>query len=476
MQSLHSLSENTTVNSSQQQFTESPIEKNVKALMSYLNELRSNKKENLTMQEHEQIIIRLTNHIGQAAMTEVLETYDVNNDMISVGEQTYRRKHKAPKLYQSAFGTMTVERHVYANRKKDGDGRCICPLEMQAGLIGGYWTPLAAKNAAWCLAHVTPQEAEDLLLQFGQMNPSRSSLDRLPKILEQKWAPQQAKALEKIIEKEDVPENAVTMATSLDGVMVAMKPKNSPENKGKNKACEWKEASCGTISFFDADGERLSTLQYARMPECKKATLKQCLQQNVEANIKKRPDLNIVHIADGAQDNWTFFDEQMPHGFQLTDFYHACQYLKDAFNAAYPKDPDKANEKFSEYRHTLRHDREGIKKLLRALRYLRDKQPTSTLIQTALTYFTNNQHRMKYAEAKEKNFPIGSGIVEAACKSLVGQRLKRSGMSWHFEGGQAILNLRALIKSHRFDCAWEMISEKFRTTVNPLANVITLYD
>ena len=78
----------------------------------------------------------------------------------------------------------------------------------------------------------------------------------------------------------------------------------------------------------------------------------------------------------------------------------------------------------------LRHEKGGVDKVLNTLRYLRHQHKKSEPISKALTYFRNNQHRMKYAEAKEKNYTIGSGVVEAACKSLVGQRLKRSGMSW----------------------------------------------
>lgn len=62
------------------------------------------------------------------------------------------------------------------------------------------------------------------------------------------------------------------------------------------------------------------------MPKHKKTTLKQFLKDNVEIILNKRPVLNVVHVGDGAQDNWCFFDEQMPLGFQLTDYYHACQY------------------------------------------------------------------------------------------------------------------------------------------------------
>jgi hypothetical protein len=73
------------------------------------------------------------------------------------------------------------------------------------------------------------------------------------------------------------------------------------------------------------------------MPEHKKATLKTIPRNHTEAVLQQRPELKLVHLADGAQDNRTFFDEDMPLGFQLTDFYHASEHLKAALDAAYPK-------------------------------------------------------------------------------------------------------------------------------------------
>lgn len=66
--------------------------------------------------------------------------------------------------YQTPFGTIMIERQIYVNRKGDGDGLSICPLELQAGIVEGYWTPPAASHAVWALAHLTPREAEAMLL------------------------------------------------------------------------------------------------------------------------------------------------------------------------------------------------------------------------------------------------------------------------------------------------------------------------
>ena len=82
-----------------------------------------------------------------------------------------------------------------------------------------------------------------------------------------------------------------------------------------------------------------------------------------------------------------------------------------------------------------------------------------------LTYFRNQKLRMHYADYLRRGLPIASGVMEAACKTLVTQRMKRSGMAWTMPGGQAILTLRSLIQSHRWSSAWRLLSADFRQTV-----------
>jgi hypothetical protein len=86
-------------------------------------------------------------------------------------------------------------------------------------------------------------------------------------------------------------------------------------------------------------------------------------------------------------------------------------------------------------------------------------------LEAELTYFRNQQHRMHYPDYIRLNLPIASGVMEASCKTLVTQRMKRSGMAWAKDGGQAILTLRSLIQSNRWNPAWTLLSADFRKTV-----------
>ena len=127
---------------------------------------------------------------------------------------------------------------------------------------------------------------------------------------------------------------------------------------------------------------------------------------------------------------------------------------------------------FHKLRHLLLNDPDGVGKVIRALGYQRKKFPRRTRIGEVLRYFRRNRHRMRYADTQARHLPIGSGVVEAACKTLVMQRLKRSGMRWRHAGGQAILTLRALLQSSRVDQAWALLSEAYRQEVIVPDNVV----
>ena len=135
----------------------------------------------------------------------------------------------------------------------------------------------------------------------------------------------------------------------------------------------------------------------------------------------------------------------------MIDFWHACEHLQTASDHAV------APGWFEKYREILRHDPRGVAKVIRALRHLRDAAaaPDRAETERELAFFRKHRHRMRYHALKEEGIAIGSGVVEAANKTLVTQRMKRSGMRWRIVGGQAVLTFRALIKSGRFERAWK---------------------
>jgi len=395
---------------------------------------------------------------------EELERLDVDLPQVMIGGQVHHRVLRSSETYTSAVGPVKVMRTLY----RAGKGKAVVPMDLRAGLIEGQWTPLAARQGSFLVAHLTAQEAEGVLRELGNMAPSKSSLDRLPKRLGECWEASREDFEGQLREGLSVPAAATTLAVSLDGIHVPMKDalrkaKGAADTE-KAKGC-YREAGCGTVSFYDAQGERLRSIRLGRMPQAKKATLKKMLTAEVQAVLAQRPELTVVKLADGAKDNWTYLSGALPGGVELIDFYHACDHLKDTFDTAYGQASTLAQAQFKKYRHILLEDVQGVGRVIRALRHLHSKHPRRKRIGEVLGYFRGNRRRMRYAEARARNLPVDSGVVEAACKTLVTQRLKRSGMRWRNPGGQAILTLRGLVQSDRFDSGWKMLSETYRAEV-----------
>lgn len=410
---------------------------------------------------------------------EELARADVDVPVLEFKGVAYRNVLRCEETYVTSSGPVRVERSLYAAGRGEHRRR-LCPLELRAGIVEERWTPRAAKQAVWAVAQMTPGDAERLFAMLGGMTPSKSSLDRLPKQLSATWEARREDFETELLRQFSVPAEAVSVAVSLDGVMAPMKDGSRREKRERLAAqgrpqcgpAGYREVACGTVSFYDREGERLTTLRAARMPEPRKASLKASLTAVLAYVLTKRPDLQVVKVADGAKDNWRFLAEQLPDGEEVLDFYHACEHLGRGLAAAYNEGSVEYQSRFGKLRIVLRDDPRGVEKIIRALRHLRDKHPRRKALQRELDYFRRNRHRMRYAALKQANLPIGSGVVEAACKTLVTERLKRSGMRWGEAGGQAVLTFRAAIQSRRFDSSWRLLAAVYKDDVSVPGNVL----
>ncbi|MCA9830995.1 MAG: hypothetical protein KC495_11040 [Dehalococcoidia bacterium] len=413
-------------------------------------------------------------------IAEAMACADIDTEAITVDGTVYRKVVRAEETYMSAAGEVSVMRTLYKDRTNEAE-RAIVPMELRLGVVEGFWTPEAAKQAAWVVSQMTPKLGEELFVRMGHMRPSKSSLDRLPKALSDRWEDERLRFEQTLRETEVVPANAVSMAVSLDGVLVPMKDGGATEKRQKTAEngqltrgpAGYREVGVGTLSFYDAEGEMLSAIRIGRMPEHKKATLKRWLKAEVSAMLDKHPDLQLVKLADGANDNWTFLAKDLPAGIELVDFFHAAQHLNEALGVVYGKGSVQTQERFEDLRFRLKETPDGVESVIRALAYLHKKHPKKTEVLATLKFFRRRRHRMRYQEVGAQNLPIGSGIVEAACKTLASQRLKLSGMQWGEEGGQAILTLRGWSQSgDRFDRAWALLAATYQAEVITMRNVV----
>jgi hypothetical protein len=433
-------------------------------LRGYLEERRRTPiDEGASFERHEAMVRELMSAVEAELLADDLARHDVDAKYVTVDGVRYRRAVRAEQTYVGQAGPMRVERNLY---QPVGGGPCVCPLELRVGIVAGKWTPRAARIMATLVSEIPPAEAAEVIKAFGGMTPSASSLDRIPKLLSERWEDRRLEWEEALRKQDIVPTEAAAIAISLDGVHVPLKKKEVKDDpKNKNG---YREASCGTVSYLDKDGNRISTVRFARMPETKKRTLKAQLHAEFKWAMEQRPDLTVVKIADGAADNWTFLHELGDgHGVEILDFYHAATHLKDAADAVHGSETTDSKALFESWKTTLKEDPAGADKVIRAVRYRRDKSRGGArkTLTNVLEYFRFMRDGMDYHAYRASHLPIGSGVVEAACKTLVNERLKQSGMRWTLRGGQAVLTLRSLRQSDRWDNAWTLVAHSYKAKV-----------
>ena len=157
-----------------------------------------------------------------------------------------------------------------------------------------------------------------------------------------------------------------------------------------------------------------------------------------------------VFMGDGAECNWNIADQQFPGATQIVDIYHAREHLWELARQLHPTDKAQQNRWVMIHRNKL--DEGLIEDLVQSLRSI--KPPHSELaeeIRTEANYFEKNAEWMRYPEFRRQHLFVGTGVIEAGCKTLIGGRCKQSGMFWTVRGANSILALRCCILNGRFE-------------------------
>lgn len=160
----------------------------------------------------------------------------------------------------------------------------------------------------------------------------------------------------------------------------------------------------------------------------------------------------VAVLGDGAPWIWNMAEEHFPGAIQILDYYHAKEHLCELGKELFA-DEQKQQDWLNPLSDLLWEGRIG--EIITQLRQLEVKGKKRKAVERTVRYFEKNIARMNYGEFRKNNLFIGSGVVEAGCKSLVSQRLKQSGMHWSIRGANAIIALRCCVESNKFEDYWE---------------------
>ena len=161
-----------------------------------------------------------------------------------------------------------------------------------------------------------------------------------------------------------------------------------------------------------------------------------------------------VVLADGAEWIWNLADLHFPGAIQIVDLYHARQHLWELARKLHPNDAVKQKAWMKKYQRLL--DKGKIEKLVLTLRAI-DSTNSEVIekLRIETNYLERNAERMRYPKFRRQHLFVGSGVIEAGCKTVIGSRLKQSGMFWTVRGANAIIALRCCHLNGQFEDYWE---------------------
>ena len=408
-----------------------------------------------------------------------LAALDVDAPRLRIDGVEHVRVGRYATTFMSQAGEVPIASRSLYRRAGDRNGATVDLVALRSGAVDGVWLPGTARAMAYLLQQGTSREAEATAHELGRLPYSRSSFERVGHSVGVAYLGVRKHVERELIEAFEVPRDARSISLSLDRVAVPMeeplpRPVGRPRKRApKNPVCRvYRMAYCGTVTLHDANGEGIHTIRYGTMPGCDPGELCTAVVDDAMALRSRRPSLQLALLNDGAPEMWNLLSDELDDGverIELLDYYHVVEKLAPAAKVIFGADADK---NLSRWKLALLNSDKAARRILRELvdsgreHLSRDGERP---VHDAITYLENNLERMKYASARERGLPIGSGNVEATCKTLVGIRMKRCGSRWKIDTGEHVIQLRALALSDRWTAAMALTLRAPRVSIRRVA-------
>jgi hypothetical protein len=366
----------------------------------------------------------------------------------------YRRRDKTPnRSVATLFGTITLWRYLY--QPIHGVERSIFPLEIRLGLAAGRATPALAGRVARAAADSTQST---VLTDLKRDQGVAWSVATLRAVIATTWegmAPHlHAAHVAQVLawlKQADVSRGSrkPVLAAGRDGVFVPIQGEGS-----------YREAATATLSVSDRAGRRLGTVDLGRMPEPGQGALSEQLTRLITDVLTgwSGPLPRLAYVTDAGHHPTEYYErvlKPMRHPSRpgeplewewVIDYYHASEYIHKLSQALF-RDPRRAQAWAWKMCRWLKTKPQAIYRILHSAAAIRSRRLVlgqSKAYRDAYGYLRGHIKHLDYVRYRRNHLPIGSGVTEAACKTVFSQRLKRSGMAWSVEGGQRIVDLRVI--------------------------------
>ena len=401
---------------------------------------------------------------GAAALTELLEFPAPANSHRTVacpcGQQApYRELHSKPLL--TAVGMVQVSRPYY-----------LCPhchtgqfpVDVELDIERTEFSPGVRRMQALVGQQAPFDHGREQMQLLAGLEVTTKSVERTAEVIGEDIARRERAEIQKALQL-DLPaivgKPTPVLYVQMDGTGVPVVKKETLGRKGKTdgQPAHTREAKLGCVftqTTWDEEGFAIrdpDSTTYTGAIETAEEFGKRIYREAWKrgwSRAKKK-----VVIGDGAEWIWNLVAEQFPDAMQIVDLYHARQHLWEVARKLYPNDEGKQKAWMKVHQKRLL-DKGKIKKLVDALRSIDTANPeVAEKIRTEAEYFERNAQRMRYPKFRRQHLFVGSGVIEAGCKTVIGSRLKQSGMFWTVRGANAILALRCSHLNGHFEDYWE---------------------
>jgi hypothetical protein len=369
------------------------------------------------------------------------------------------RKHQPGTIrVHSLVGPIEVERWTYREAGVR-NGPTYAPFERAAGLLERA-TPALAQAIARGYADRTSRALHDDLLGAARVPPSRSTIERIAVDLGQQAKSAVPRVEPALRRKEEVPATARGLTVGLDRTTVPMAER---DERGELEV-RYRMAYVATVTIADGEAEPVQTRRYAAPAHEGPEQILSRLEADVRRALRQRPDLNVAIVQDGAPEMWNLMRPTLRRAgvkkwIERYDRYHVEQRLAAVLEALEP-DAARRAEIWNRWRASLSNDDRAIYRIcawIEARRWTCSVQARRQIAPHSMYLLMMN--KMRYAGLRRFGIPMGSGVTEGACKSLITQRTKRSGQRWRERGIESVLALRSIVHSDRWPRFWRAFAK-----------------
>jgi hypothetical protein len=362
----------------------------------------------------------------------------IQNERCECGHR-YAALEQRRKTVTTLVGCVEVQRWYYYDRHC-GKGKAL--LDAAWDIEDTSFSPEVRRCMAQVAAALPFRPAAEMLASVGGISVNPKDIERI--------AAQVATAVENIPRHPvPVPADSV-LYVCMDGTGVPMVRRELAGRTGKEPGEESKTREAKLSCFFtqttlDAQGHPVrdeSSTTYVGAIESAEEFGRRLWTEAQRRGVETAQ--KIVAVCDAAPWEWNLIEEYLPGAVQIIDIWHAREHCWTVARALWPDNVARQHQWAQTRCKEL--DAGQARQVARAIRRLR---PRTTMVQALCRreadFFIKNRHRMAYRKFSSKHYFIGSGVLEAGCKTVIGQRLKLAGMHWSVEGANAIITLRSAI-------------------------------